>query len=193
MTKDKEQKDEQKDGQEPGQSTEFEELKAKCEEYLNGWKRAKADYENLKKETEKKTQELAEYIQAGTILELLPIYDHYKLALSHLPKEQEATDWAQGLIHIKNDFIEFFKQFEIEEIKTVGEQFNPLWHEAISYEESVAPDGQIIREVAAGYKIKDNVIRVAKVIVAKNCQTSTESQTSTEGQNNQDNYEVQLR
>ena len=147
---------------------EIDELKAKCDEYLNGWKRAKADYDNLKKETAKKSEELAEFIQASAILELLPIYDHYKLALSHLPQEVAATDWAQGFSHIQNDFTDFFKQSDIEEIKTVGEPFNPAWHEAISYEESDSPDGQIIKEVSAGYKINDKVIRAAKVIVAQN-------------------------
>lgn len=151
----------------------IEELKAKCDEYLNGWKRAKADYDNLKKESAKKTQELGEFIQASTILELLPIFDHYKLALSHLSKEQETTDWAQGFFHIRNDFTDFFKQFDIEEIKTVGEQFNPAWHEAVAYKEATAPEGQIIKEVAAGYKINGKVIRAAKVIVAKNSQTPT--------------------
>lgn len=143
------------------------ELEGKCQEYLNGWKRAKADYENLKKETEKRSGELTEFVQAGMLLDILTIYDHYKLALSYIPKEQEQLDWVQGFLHIKKNFQDFFKQFDIEEIRTVGQEFNPEFHEAVSQEESDKPDGQIVKEVNPGYTMKDKVIRVAKVIVAK--------------------------
>ena len=143
------------------------ELEAKCQEYLNGWQRAKADYENLKKDSERRLGELTEYVQAGIILDILSVYDHFKLALNHLPKEQEKTDWAQGFNHIKRDFLEFFKQFNIEEIKTVKEEFNPEFHDAISQEESDEPEGQIIKEASPGYMMKDKVVRAAKVVVSK--------------------------
>ena len=143
------------------------ELETKCQEYLTGWQRAQADYENLKKETAKKSLELKEYVQAGLVLDFLPIYDHYQLALSHLPKEASKAEWVQGIIHIKKDFSEFLKQFEISEIKTVGEKFNPRFHEALSQQESDTEEDQIIKEIKPGYQMKDQVIRPAQVVVSK--------------------------
>lgn len=143
-----------------------EELAVKCQEYLSGWKRALADYENLKRENDRKVQEILEFSTMAMAAELLAIYDHYKLALLHLPQEQQQTGWGEGIFHIKREFEDFLKRLEITEIKTVGEEFNPNFHEAVSTEESTALDNTVIKEVSAGYLMKGRVIRPAKVIVS---------------------------
>ena len=143
------------------------ELETKCQEYLNGWKRAQADYENLKKETDKKVRDLVEYSQANMILEILPVYDHFKLALRHIPDNQRKEEWVKGILYIKKQFKDFLKSLDIVEIKTVGEEFNPELHEAVAREESKEADNQIIKEVKPGYKIKDQVLQPAQVIVSK--------------------------
>jgi len=149
------------------ENKELEELKARCDEYLNGWKRAKADYENLKKDTEKRISELGEYAAAGVILELMPVFNHLKLAVRHIPEAEQNSDWGQGIFHIQKEFADFFKKFEISEIKTVGEKFNHLYHEAVGYEEADEEDDIIVKEVQPGYLIKDKVFLPAKVIVSK--------------------------
>ena len=154
-----------------GQTTsnqELEELKTKCQDYLNGWQRAQADYDNLKKETEKRVSDLREYIQAGLILDILPVLDHYKMALKHIPEADAEKDWVKGFQHIKKDFTEFLKQYNLVEIKTIGEQFNPEFHEAVGQEVAEVPDNQIIKEVSPGYMMNEGVIRPAKVIVSIN-------------------------
>jgi molecular chaperone GrpE (heat shock protein) len=57
----------------------------RAEANLDGWKRAKADYLNLVKEQEKKTEELMAWANATFMSEVLPIYNHFKLALAHIP------------------------------------------------------------------------------------------------------------
>jgi len=143
------------------------ELKQKCEEYLSGWQRAKADYENLKKDNAKKMAEIMELATASLILNILPIYDQYQLALDHIPKGQSETEWLQGFRHIKRSFEHLLKQLNIVAIESVGEPFNPKYHEAVGYEDSHQPDEVIIKEVQAGYLFDNKVIRPAKVIVAK--------------------------
>lgn len=143
------------------------ELEVKCQEYLSGWQRARADYENLQKETAKKTEALGNFIKANLLLEILPIYDDYKLALQHLPQEHQATKWASGFFHIKKEFEQFLKSAEVEEIKTIGQQFNPELHEAVSSEASAEATGQIIKEIRAGYQFKDEVIRPSQVVVSQ--------------------------
>ena len=56
----------------------IEDLKKQCDEYLNGWKRAKADYINLKKEAEEKQGTLLDFATASFVVQIIPIYDNLK-------------------------------------------------------------------------------------------------------------------
>jgi len=147
---------------------ELELAKQKAQEYLNGWKRAKADYLNFKKDVEKRQMEIIQFANAALIVELLPIIDHFKLALKHVPQDQSEVDWVKGFFHIKKQFDDFLKQLGIEEIKTVGEKFNPEFHEAVVHEEKegFAPD-TVFEEIKTGYTLQGKVINPAKVKVAK--------------------------
>ena len=149
------------------ENKEVEELRVKCQEYLDGWKRAKADYKNLARQSDKKVNDLVEYTSAGIILEVLSIYDHFKLALKH-SSDQSDDKWLEGIKHIKKEFEQFLNKFEIEEIKTVGQEFNPEFHEALSSEDSDKDENTVIKEIKPGYKIKDKVLQPAQVIVSNN-------------------------
>lgn len=145
---------------------ELADLKNKCEEYLNGWKRAQADYQNLKKETEEKKKDWAEFIQAGLLLDILPIINNYKIALSHVPEVAQKEAWYEGFSHIYKNFTEFIKKLGITEIKTQGEIFNPEFHEAVSQaSDETKEDHEVIKELTPGYKMNEKVLAPAKVIV----------------------------
>jgi len=147
---------------------ELESVQKKAEEYLSGWKRAKADYLNLKKDHEKHQAELIQFANAALLVQLLPIFDHYKLAIKHIPSEHEKTDWARGFIHVKKQIEEFLKNLGIEEIKTIGEKFNPEYHEAVSHEEKEGFEPEtIFEEAQAGYVLYGKVIKPEKVKVTK--------------------------
>lgn len=171
-------KDEHKQ-EKPKELSELELTKKKMEEYLDGWKRAKADYINFKKETEKQQQEIMQFANATLILELLPIYDNFKLAWQHIPEDKSAqdgsdsggkenSDWLKGIEQIKKQFGDMLRKLGIEEIKTVGEKFDPELHESVAKEkvEGTKPD-IITEEVKGGYKLYDRVLEHAKVKVAE--------------------------
>jgi len=149
--------------------SELEIAKQKMEEYLNGWKRAKADYINLKKETEKKQGEMIQFANAAMILEILPIYDNFKLAWQHIPQEHKKNDeWLKGIEQIKKQFAELLKNMGIEEIKTVGEKFDPEIHEAVAKEKKEDMESDtIFEEIKGGYKLYDKVLEPAKVKVVE--------------------------
>lgn len=160
QTKDKEKND--------NDNKELEDLKKKAEEYLDGWKRAKADYSNYKKEVEKRQQEIVEFANARMIADLLPIYENYKMAIKHIPENSAKDEWAVGLIYIQNQFQSFLNNLGIKEIKTAGEKFDPAVHEAVASEEKEGFDeGVIFEEVSAGYTLHGKVVVPAKVKVAK--------------------------
>ena len=140
----------------------------KVQEHLEGWQRARADYSNLKKEHEKRTQEMMEFVNASTLAELLPIYSHFKLALTHIPENSRQEPWVIGVIQIQKLFQEFLKKYSVEEISTVGEKFDHNLHEALAHESKDGFESDtIFEEVQPGYLVEGKVLVPAKVKVAK--------------------------
>ena len=144
---------------------ELEECKKQAEENLKGWQRAKADFVNYKKDQEKYLDEFRKYASEDMITKLLPTIDNFELAVKHLPEDLKDTDWAKGIICIKNQFDNFLKEAGVEEIKSVGEKFDPNLFESVGEEESDQEEGIIITEVQKGYKMFGKVVRVGKVKV----------------------------
>ena len=154
---------------------EIEELKKKLEEteklkneYLAGWQRARADLINYKKEEMERVGSFIKIAQEGLIFEFLPILDNFDIAEKNIKKELKENDNVKGLLQIKQQILDFLKKKGVEEIKSVGEKFNPAYHEVV---EEVDTDefetGTIVEEVQKGYKIDGRILRPAKVKVAK--------------------------
>lgn len=152
----------------PEPHPELEQLKKQVAEYLDGWKRAKADYLNLKRETEKEKQELVEFANAALLVQLLPLYDHFKRALAAIPSKERTTDWEKGVEAIYREFQNVLKSIGVEEIPTVGEKFDPSKHHAVGREkrEGITPD-TILTETRTGFTLKGKVLGPSQVIVAE--------------------------
>ena len=143
------------------------ELKKKADEYLAGWKRAKADYINRERGIAKEKDSWIKFANLELILPLLQILDSFNQSLEQSPESLKENSWVKGIFQIKQQFENFLKDQEVERIKTVGEKFNPKLQEAI---ERKAKKGQsqqniIVKEIQAGYKMKGEVIRAAKVVI----------------------------
>lgn len=143
-------------------------LEQQVQEHLDGWKRAKADYLNLKKQAEKDKQDIAQFAQASAVLAFLPIYDNLKLATKHIPDDQREQEWVKGIQHILRQFEETLRTMQIEPIKSEGETFDPTLHYAVSKtkKDGAAP-GTIVAEQKTGWKIGDRVLEPSQVIVAE--------------------------
>ncbi len=147
---------------------ELEEARVLAQDNLAGWQRAQADYANFKKEIENTRKDVIEFANAAFMSEVLPIYNNFKLALGHIPKDQMKLDWVVGLIHIKKQFQDFLRKYKIEEIKTVGEKFDHNFHEALAHEEIDDYKSDVIfAEVQPGYTLNGKVLMPAKVKVTK--------------------------
>mgnify|MGYP002638741114 CR=1 FL=1 len=146
--------------------TKTDKLKEECAEYLAGWKRAQADYQNLLKESSLQKVDLIKNANQTLILELLPILDNFKMAFGQIPEKEEGSPWVIGFSHIRKQFEDLLNSYGVEVIKTVGEQFNTEEHEAIeSREEKDKADDLVLEERKPGYKLNGKVIQVANVIV----------------------------
>ncbi len=144
------------------------ECKIKSEEYLNGWKRAKADYLNLKKESEENLKNMVKFGNRVLLAEILPVIDNFEIALKNTPENLKNDKWRVGILNIYNNFINILKSQGLEKIETVGKIFDPALHEAIEEEESELEDLTVLEEFQSGWKLYDAVLRPARVRVAKN-------------------------
>ena len=138
--------------------------KKQAQEYLAGWQRTKADFINYKKRQEKGMAEFRKFAQEDLILEILPILDAFRLAAKQAPQDDE---WIKGILQIKVQLENLLESKGIEEIKAVGEKFNPELHEAMEEIKSRGKEGQVIEEIQKGYTLNNKVIRPSKVKVAK--------------------------
>ena len=140
------------------QKIESEDKLSLCEkerdEYLNGWKRAKADLINARKEWEIQIKNLRDFAKTETVGKLLPILD----AL-------EGTKEIEGWNEMRKLAEDTFKKIGVEEIKSLGEEFNPECHESVG--DGEGEEHKVIEVVQKGYRIGDTVIRPARVIIGK--------------------------
>lgn len=129
-------------------------------EYLDGWKRAKAELINYKKDEIKRFEEVLKFGQESLVTEMLAVLDSFDLAL--------VSEDGKGIRLIKQQLEDILKKYGLEKIKVeAGEIFNPAFHEAVSQVESDKPSGAIIEEIVRGYLLNGKVIRPARVVVAK--------------------------
>lgn len=146
----------------------IEDMEKKMEEYLNGWKRAKADYLNLKKENDANQKEVMGYAFAATIIQFLPVYDNLEIAFKHVPKDLEKIEWVKGIENIKKQCESVLKEMGVERIKTIGEKFDTQFHEAMAEEKKEGIEaGVIFEEMQSGYTMHGKTIIPAKVKVGK--------------------------
>lgn len=145
-----------------------------CAEATAGWRRAQADYQNLKKETELERTERAKYANEKLLRDLLPALDQFGLAMSFtpsvdgLPEAEQKTlkNWITGLKAVQSLWSQAASQAGLSEISTDG-AFDPNVHDAIGQEVSDRPEGEIVRVVQQGWRLHGKVLQPARVIVAK--------------------------
>ncbi len=144
------------------------ELEKKCDEYLNNWKRERADFINYKKDELKRAELLIGYAKEDMIFKILPIIDSIELAKKHAPKEIQDNKWMEGFSQIQKQAEEFLKREGIEPIKTLGEPFDANTMEIVEEQtlEGKNP-GEVIEELQKGYKLGDKLLRPARVKVSK--------------------------
>ncbi len=156
----------------------LEEAKAKCEEYLNGWKRERADFLNYKKDEMERIGQLMKYANEELILKIIPILDNICLAESHVPEElknsstssPQTANWIDGFLQIKDQLQAFLKKEGIESIEVIGKQFDPNLMEVVeevSGGRASAEAGVVVEEVQRGYTLHEKLIRPAKVKISK--------------------------
>lgn len=150
------------DGENQLQTTNY---KLQADNHLQGWKRALADYENLKRDLDKIKEDNRNHIRIDLAENLLPIIDNFEQAVNHVPDisncpeeiKKEIRIWLQGVIFIKQQFEGVMAELGITLIE-ITENINPYWHEVVG-------EADETKVVSNGWKMGDRVLRPAKIII----------------------------
>jgi len=141
-------------------------IKRECEEYLDGWKRAKAELINYKNDELKRVSEIVRFAGEDIAHDMVEILDSFDLCIASLSADNPSL--AKGVYMIRTQLEDALKRKGMERIiVSVGRQFDPGLHEAISTVQSDKPPGIVIEEIEKGYMWNGKLLRPARVVVSK--------------------------
>jgi molecular chaperone GrpE len=147
---------------------ELREAREEAEEYLDGWRRAQAEFSNYRKRQRAEQETVRELANADLLRRLLPILDDFERAIATVPNGIRKLSWIEGLLMVERKLEVVLESEGVKPIETHGEEFDPYYHEAVTHEEVPGyEEGEIIGEVQRGYVLGDRVLRPALVRVAK--------------------------
>jgi len=133
--------------------------------------RARADLDNFRKRSLREKEDAIRYANNGLLEKLLPVIDNFELGLDAARNATDAASVLQGMSMVQRQLQDFIRSQGLEEVPADGEAFDPNKHDAVSQEFSAeVSEGQVIRQVRKGYKLKDRLLRAASVIVSKGAQ-----------------------
>ena len=147
---------------------ELEEKSERADEYLSSLQRVSAEFENYKKRVEKEKAEWVKFANESLILDLMVSIDNFERALKAANEDKEYESLRKGTEMIYKEIMSILIKNGLEEIKALGENFDPYKHEAIEQIiEEDCEDGAIVEEYQKGYTLHSKVIRPSKVKVVK--------------------------
>jgi molecular chaperone GrpE len=126
-----------------------------------------ADFQNLKRRTEKDKADIYAYANEKIAVDLLNVIDNFERAMAHISESSDKT-LAEGMTMIYKLLKEVFEKNGITEINAQGEEFNPNYHHAVlSVKTDGIESGKVAETLQKGYALKGKVIRPAMVKVAE--------------------------
>lgn len=127
-------------------------------------KRLMAEFENLKKRSDKERIGMYNSVMGDVVTKLLPVLDNLEKASASNTND---TQYKEGIEMVLKQFKDVLTSNGVKEIETVGKPFDPSLHEAVSTVEDNSLGKNIIKEeFRKGYMIGDKVLRHSLVVVA---------------------------
>ncbi len=151
---------------EAGGPTELDQLKAERDRLVDRLARLQAEFENARKRAERERTEYREFATGAAAEQFLPVLDNLELALK---AKGSAEQLRSGVSLIMKQMEEILEKMQVKAVPTMGEAFDPRFHEALgTVEREDIPDQHVAEEVRKGYKIRERLLRPALVRVAHN-------------------------
>lgn len=141
---------------------------AEAAEYLDMLRRTQAEMDNFRKRMMKEQEQITQFASQVVLLELLPVIDNLERALNTADTEIDGGKLREGVELIYSQLKGILEKECVEVIDPVGEEFDPLLHEAVM---QVEADGRkentVVEVMQKGYSLKGRLLRPAMVTVAK--------------------------
>jgi len=117
----------------------------------------------------KDKEQFLKYATEKVLEDIVPVIDNLELGLEHAKKVKECKEIVTGIEMTLNILLNTLKNHGLEPITTeIGEPFDPNFHEAMAQEEREDMEpGRISLIMQKGYKLRDRILRPAKVMVSK--------------------------
>ncbi len=158
--------------EEAPEQTELDRMKAERDGLLDRLARLQAEFENARKRAERERIEYREYATGSVAEQFLPVLDNLELALKAMGSAEQLRS---GVNLIVKQMEEILEKMQVKIVPTLGEAFDPRFHEALgTVERDDVPDQHVAEEVRRGYKIRERLLRPALVRVAHNAKQVNE-------------------
>ncbi len=145
--------------------SELEQLERQVGELTEALQRERADSDNIRRRHDEQMATVKTLVKTNVVRELLPIIDNCERLLDHISTLSKEAPWKQGVKQTVKQMRDTLEKMGVERIKTVGEVFDPKYHEAVVMEDGDGTVEVISEELQAGYVLGDEIIRHAMVKV----------------------------
>lgn len=141
-------------------------FKQKVDELEDRVKRQMAEFDNYRKRTEKEKTAMFETGAKSVIEKILPVVDNFERGLATITEEEKGSGFADGMQMIYKQLMTELDNLGVKPIEAVGEEFDPIYHNAVMQVESEEYEAGIIaQELQKGYMYRDTVVRHSMVAV----------------------------
>jgi molecular chaperone GrpE len=151
-------------------TAELEALRKKADErdeYLSLAQRTQAEFQNYQKRIQREREQERQYHTSGMIRELLPVLDNLERALAEAKRVGETGPLVKGVDLVLRHFLDLLERQGVTRIAALGQPFDHNLHEALTSQPSAEYPADIVAHVhEAGYRMKDRILRPAKVVVS---------------------------
>jgi molecular chaperone GrpE len=142
--------------------------KEKSKELYDKFLRSQAEFENFKKRMEREKCEYFRYALERLIKDLLPVFDHFELAINSAEESRDFDSFSKGIQLIYKQLKDILAKEGLTYQCSIGKKFDPCKHEAMMHIESGKHEPNVVvEEHKKGYFLNDRLIRPAMVTVAK--------------------------
>ena len=139
----------------------------KIEELTDRLTRQMAEFDNLRKRTEREKSQMYEIGAKDIIEKILPVIDNFERGLAAVPEESKEDPFVEGMEKIYKQIMTTLEGVGVKPIEAVGQEFNPDFHNAVMHvEDEEACENIITEEFQKGYMYHDSVVRHSMVKVA---------------------------
>ena len=129
--------------------------------------RLMAEFDNFRRRSAKEQLDLIETANGKLLEKLSEVQDNFERAFAAENKAKDLEAFEKGMQMIFNQFSKVLTDAGLEQIDPTGKEFDPNLHEALMQQPSeTIPEGHVVTVFQKGYKLKNKILKTAKVIVS---------------------------